>query len=225
MSSLAFPGLGPRTVMAWQRPSISATVETAEPGALQGRTLSGSMNVAISPGVLTLAVAGDHAAQQAIFDLFIDRVFRLAYRMSGDRVAAEDITQDVFARIFHRLHQFRGDAPFGAWLHRVAVSTILNALRRTRTIRAREAPLDDARYAEARTSAIEPDVRDRVRRALASLPAGLRLVVIMFDIEGYTHDDIAEALAISPGASRVRLSRAREQLRTALAIDAEEWSS
>jgi RNA polymerase sigma-70 factor (ECF subfamily) len=183
------------------------------------------MEAGIAPRVLALAIAGDAGAQEALFDAHADRVYRLAYRMTGDRAAAQDITQDVFARVFDRLDQFRGDAPFGAWLHRVAVTTILNAIRKSKARTDREASLDEARYAQASQASIEPDQRDRVRQALAGLPAPLRLVVIMFDIEGYTHDDIGAVLGITSGASRVRLLRARESLRAALAIDAEEWST
>jgi RNA polymerase sigma-70 factor (ECF subfamily) len=180
---------------------------------------------ALATEVVTRAIAGDESARRELFEVHVDRVFGLAYRMIGDATTAEDITQEIFARAFDRLHQYRGDAPFGAWLHRVAVSTILNALRKNKAIRTREASLEEARYAAAPSVQLEPDLRDRVRAALRALPAALRVVVIMFDVEGYSHDEIAESLGITAGASRVRLSRARDTLRVSLAIDAEEWSS
>ena len=207
-------GLVLRPVTAWQSPENNALD--------QNRLATGP---AVWTDVVNRAVAGDDVARRELFEVHVDRVFGLAYRMIGDTPAAEDVTQEIFARAFDRLHQFRGDAPFGAWLHRVAVSTILNALRKNTAIRTREASLEEARYAAAPSASLEPDLRDRVRAALRALPAALRMVVIMFDIEGYSHDEIAESLGITSGASRVRLSRARETLRASLAADAEEWSS
>ncbi len=207
-------GLILRPVIAWQPPANSALDENRLPTA-----------PVIAMDVVTRAIAGDDVARRELFEVHVDRVFLLAYRMIGDKTTAEDVTQEIFARAFDRLHQFRGDSPFGAWLHRVAVSTILNALRKNKTINRREASLKEARFAAAPSAALEPDIRERVRAALRALPAPLRLVVLMFDVEGYSHEEIAGSLGITSGASRVRLSRARDALRVSLAIDAEEWST
>jgi RNA polymerase sigma-70 factor (ECF subfamily) len=207
-------GLVLRPVTAWQPPANNTLNEH--------RLATGPAH---STDVVSRAVAGDDVARRELFEAHVDRLFGLAYRMTGDVATAEDVTQEIFARAFDRLHQFRGDAPFGAWLHRVAVSTILNALRKNKAIRTREASLEEARYAAAPSVQLEPDLRDRVRAALRALPAALRVVVIMFDVEGYSHEEIAESLGITSGASRVRLSRARDTLRVSLAADAEEWSS
>jgi RNA polymerase sigma-70 factor (ECF subfamily) len=222
MTSGAAIELIPRLVMPWQRTgSEEARPEPVDlPDAASNR-----LAAVVGDELIVRAIDGDEVARREVFNAHVDRVFRLAYRMTGDTAFAEDVTQDIFARAFDRLGQFRGDAPFGAWLHRVATTTILNALRKEKRTRGREASLEEARYAAVRTGAIEPDIRDRVRAALASLPEGLRLVVIMFDIEGYSHEEIAEVLGITSGASRVRLSRARDALRAALAMDAEEWST
>lgn len=224
MTSGTVIGLIPRPLTPWHRPTnwaLDAQAERVHTDPAPSERLAGL----VSDERIIRAIEGDEAARREVFDAHVDRVFRLAYRMTGDTAFSEDVTQDVFARVFDRLHQFRGDAPFGAWLHRVATTTILNALRKSRSTQAREASLDEARYAAVRTGGIEPDMRDRVRAALASLPEGLRIVVIMFDIEGYSHDEIADVLRITSGASRVRLSRARDALRSALAMDAEEWNS
>jgi RNA polymerase sigma-70 factor, ECF subfamily len=173
--------------------------------------------------VVRLAVAGDEAAQRALYDANADRIFRLAHRMTGDAILAEDLTQDVFVRAFDRLRQFRGQSRVGTWLYQLGVSVILNALRKRRTRESREVPLDATSDAAAAASDLEPDDRDRVRRAVRQLPQDLRIVVLMYDVEGYPHDEIAEVLGISPGASRTRLSRARERLRAMLTADGVEW--
>lgn len=207
-------GLVLRPVTAWQPPANNALDEHLL-----------ATGPAHATDIVSRAVAGDDVARRELFEAHVDRVFGLAFRMTGDVTAAEDVTQEIFARAFDRLHQFRSDAPFGAWLHRVAVSTILNALRKNKAIRTREVSLEEARYAAAASAQLEPDLRDRVRAALRALPAPLRLVVIMFDVEGYSHEEIADSLGITSGASRVRLSRGRDTLRASLAADAEEWSS
>lgn len=209
----------------WQQVA-SEVVLDAHPAAADASERAISHPAAVvSDALVVRALDDDEAARRELFDAHVGLVFQLAYRMTNDTALAEDLTQDVFARVFDRLHQFRGDAPFRAWLHRVASTTILNELRTARRTYRREASLEEARDAAVSTGDIEPDLRDRIRAAIASLPEALRIIVIMFDIEGYSHDEIASALGITSGASRVRLLRARDALRTALAMDAEEWSS
>lgn len=171
------------------------------------------------------ALAGAESAQRAIFDQFGDRVFRLAFRMTGDIGFAEDLTQDVFVRAFDRLHQFRREARFGTWLHAIAASVILNALRKRRTTVARELSIDEGRAVASVPRGVEPDVRDGIIRALGALPVEDRLLVVMHDVEGYGHEEIADALGISAGASRMRLSRVRGALRAALAAHREDLNT
>jgi RNA polymerase sigma-70 factor (ECF subfamily) len=77
----------------------------------------------------------------------VDRVYRLAFRITGDDDLARDVTQDAFVRAFDRLGEFRHEAALSTWLHRIALSVALNAVDRTRRLRAREVPLDDAALA------------------------------------------------------------------------------
>lgn len=174
--------------------------------------------------VIRLAAQGVEHAQRAIFDAHAEHVYRLAARMTGDAALAHDITQDVFVRAFERLPQFRQDAKLSTWLHRIAVTVTLNTLRKRRSIAVRELPLDAAREHASVVAPLEPDVRDRVRAALDQIAAGLRVVLLMYDVEGYSHDEIAAALGINAGASRMRLLRARETMRTLLSVDGSEWA-
>lgn len=138
---------------------------------------------------------------------------------------AEDLTQDVFVRAFDRMHQFRGDSGLGTWLHRVAISVILNGVKKRQITSARELPLEPTSPAPSNSGAIELDVRDRVRAAVAQLPEELRVVVLLYDVEGYTHNEIADMMEISAGACRMRLLRARQILRGLLPLEREEWGS
>jgi RNA polymerase sigma-70 factor (ECF subfamily) len=172
--------------------------------------------------VIARAARGDASAQQVIYAHHADRIFQLAHRMTGNVATAEDLTQDVFVRAFDRLRQFRGESRFGTWLHRLAVTVILNGTRQRGTEQ-REVTLDPALINSAGHTALEPDAKDRVRRAVADLPSDLRMVILMYDVEGYSHDEIAELTGVSSGASRMRLLRARQLLRASLAQDAEDF--
>jgi RNA polymerase sigma-70 factor (ECF subfamily) len=161
--------------------------------------------------------------ERAIYNHHVDRIFRLALRMTGNTAMAEDLTQDVFLRVFERLHQFRGESGLGTWVHRVAVSVILNAIRKQNATATRELPLEPTIAAASRSGELELDVRDRVRAAVAQLPEDLRVVVLLYDVEGYSHNEVADMIGITPGACRMRLLRARQLLRAMLPLERKEW--
>ncbi len=159
---------------------------------------------------------GDAAAERALYDLHVDTVFRLAYRMCGDEAMAEEMTQDTFLRAFDRLDDWRGDAPFGAWLRSVAVSVVLNGLRKSKRVRDRETLVADAAVLGGGVPAADIDLRRVLDRAVDALPEHHRLVFVMHEMEGYTHQEIAHALGTQVGTAKARLSRARAQLRDLL---------
>jgi len=177
------------------------------------------------PNLIARAVAGDMAAQRALYDQHVDRVYRLAYRLAGDEELARDFTQETFVRAFDRLGSFRGDSSLGTWLHAIGVSVALNGLRKVKRWRSRETQLDDALTVGTTARTSEPDLKERLRLAVDALPEGYRTVFVMHDVEGYTHEEIAQTLGIQPGTSKAQLFRARAKLRTALADFAGEWVS
>ena len=165
----------------------------------------------------------DRTAEREIYEKHVDRIYRLALRMTGNSALAEDLTQDVFVRAFDRMHQFRGDAELGTWLHRVAISVILNAMKKRQSTATRELRLSATVPAASNSGAIDLDARERVRAAVAQLPDDLRVVVLLYDVEGYTHNEIADMMGINAGACRMRLLRARQLLRTMLPLERDEW--
>ncbi len=167
--------------------------------------------------------AGDPAAERALYERHVDRVFRLAFRMTGDEALSRDLTQDAFVRAFERIGSFRGDSSLSTWLHAVTASVVLNGLRKVRRIRERETELEKAKGVDGGDARAEPDLRERLSAAIAGLPDGYRTVFVMHDVEGYTHQEIAEALGVAEGTSKAQLSRARAKLRVELADFAEEW--
>lgn len=166
---------------------------------------------------------GDAAAERALYETHVDRVYRLAYRMAGDPDLAQDFTQEAFIKAFDGLEGFRGDAAFGTWIHTIASRVVLNGLRKVKRQGRREAPLEVAADRGSSSVPDEPDVGDRLSEALDGLSDEYRMVVVMHDIEGYTHEEIGTALGIATGSSKARLSRARARLRDALADYAVEW--
>ncbi len=165
--------------------------------------------------LIARVIAGDRLAGRALYDTHAPRVYSLAYRLSGDAEKAREFTQDTFIRAFSRLSQFRGDAAFSTWLHRITVTVVSNA-RRSEVRIAREVTLDEAHSIET-TPEAEPDLRESIARAVEKLSEAYRTTLIMHDIEGYTHAEIAEILGVPEGTCKSRLSAARAQLREALA--------
>ena len=155
-------------------------------------------------------------AGRALYDTHAPRVYALAYRLSGDPEKAREITQDTFIRAFSRLSQFRGDAALGTWLHRIAVTVVSNS-RRTDLRFGREVTLDEASSVQATAAESDPDLKECIARAVDRLSEAYRTTLIMHDIEGYTHAEIAGILGVPEGTSKSRLSAARAQLRQDLA--------
>lgn len=164
-------------------------------------------------------LAGDVQAERSLYDAHVDRIFRLACRMTGDATLAEDLTQDTFVRAFGKLGEYRGDGPFAGWLHRVATSVIFDALRRRKRIVEFEQATEDLTVFGMEATPGDPHLRKRIDQALDRLEANHRLVFVMHDLEGYTHQEIAQAMDTPVGTAKARLSRARSKLKSLLLPD------
>jgi RNA polymerase sigma-70 factor, ECF subfamily len=169
--------------------------------------------------------AGDAAAERALYEANVDRVFRLAYRMTGDEDHAREFAQDTFVRVFERIDQFRGEAALSTWIRAIAMTVILNGLRKVKRFRQREADLEAAAGIGARDRHAEPDLKERLRAAVESLPEKYKAVFVMHDVEGYTHEEIGAALKMPTGTSKAQLSRARAKLRQSLVEFAGEMAT
>ena len=163
------------------------------------------------------ARAGDRKAARELYDRHAPRVYRLLYRSVGDEQMAQEYTQDTFVKAFQRLEQYRGESAFSTWLHSVAMSMLFTGLRRVRRLRAREFELASAATVAVAEPESDPHLRDRLQAELERLPLRLRMPVVLHDMEGFTHREIAEMLDIPEGTSKARLAEARSRLREALA--------
>lgn len=160
-----------------------------------------------------------------MYDAHVDRVYRLAFRLAGDDDLARDFTQETFIRAFERIGTFRGESRLSTWLHAIATTVSLNGLRKVKRFRTRETALEAADGVAGGVRSAEPDLKTRLRHAIDALPDKYRTVVVMHDMEGYTHEEIAAALDMEVGTSKAQLSRARAKLRESLADFAGEWVS
>lgn len=166
--------------------------------------------------LITRTVAGDRVSARTLYDRHARRVHRLVFRICGDEELACDLVQDVFVRAFAQLAGFRGESAFTTWLHRIAVTTALNQMRKVKRIRAHEEAMGDEDVHAAPAREADPDLKVRLHAAIDALPEGLRMTVLLHDLEGYTHGEIGTMLGVAEGTSKARLFEARAKLRVAL---------
>jgi RNA polymerase sigma-70 factor, ECF subfamily len=163
---------------------------------------------------------GDPGSREALYHRYKRRVFALAVRIvgAGD---AEEVSQEAFIRIFRGLPKFRGDAALGTWIYRLSVNAALSH-------RSRRAPMTAATFeAESPTPAALTELpptgdavlRVRLERALWRLPVGYRTVLVLHDVEGLEHEEVATILGCHVGTSKSQLHKARGKLREILLED------
>jgi RNA polymerase sigma-70 factor (ECF subfamily) len=166
------------------------------------------------------AAAGDRGAFERLYRQNVNRVFSLCVRMVADRERAEELTQDVFVRAWEKLHLFRGESSFSTWLHRLTVNVVLNARKSDGRQKSRFEENDEEAGMDAHAGVVgmplaPGDLLD-LEQAIAKLPPGARRVFVLHDVEGYKHEEIAEQLGVTSGATKAQLHRARLLLREAL---------
>jgi RNA polymerase sigma-70 factor (ECF subfamily) len=180
--------------------------------------------------LIRLAADGDTRAIRTLYDRYAPRVYAVVRRIAADDDLAQDYAQEAWIRAIRALPTFRGDARFSTWLHRIAVNAALQALRKSETRTRREGPLPNVvPVAPAHNDSL---LRRRLEGALDKLPEGMRQVLILHDVEGYTHEEIGDVLGVTSGTSKSQLFKARAKMREMLASlsgsvkehGAEAWS-
>ena len=164
--------------------------------------------------LVRLARQGDADAFRALYEAHVGRVFALCLRLAGERGQAEELTQDVFVRVWRQLDSFRGESAFGTWLHRVAVNEVLGRFR-ARGRRSRHETAEDLDQYDPPAARGGPPPID-LEAAIARLPPGARQVFVLYDVEGFRHEEIATLTGIAIGTSKAQLHRARRLLRESL---------
>ncbi len=167
---------------------------------------------------------GDIAAFEQLYNLYERSIYSLCLRLTKDILDAEDLTQEVFLQVHRKVNTFRGEAAFGSWLYRVAMNVSMMHLRKHQHVE--EFPLDTLedevypkRFLGQPHSNVFSDPLEHIAlvRALSSLSKGRRRAIILHDVKGLTHDEVAERLGVTANTSKATLSRARQKLRDALA--------
>ena len=160
------------------------------------------------------AQEGDPAAIREIYRMYSPRVYAIVKRLAADEGLAEDWAQEAWVRIFRALGTFRGDSRFTTWLHRIAVNSALHGRRwRERRVR-HETPMLET--LPTRPQSDQTVLRIKLEKAMEQLPERMRQVLVLHDVEGYTHEDIAEFLGVTAGTSKSQLFKARARMREIL---------
>ncbi len=168
-------------------------------------------------GLIEKIAAGDRRAEQDLYNLLVRRVIALVYRMTGNREATWDLTQETFLAVYRAAPTWQGRGSAEAWVLRIAGNLARQAYRsddrRRRLVEGYARSTHPDRTAGGSLQAVDRLV---VREALAQLPAALRQVVVLALVDGLSHEEIASGLDIAVGTSRARLSRGRDALRRML---------
>ncbi len=163
------------------------------------------------------AAGGDSRAFEVLYRRHARRIYAVLLRLCGQPARAEELVQDAFVRAWQALPGFRYESAFSTWLHRLAVNTALMQLRSragAQALETDESALDSLGSAD--TAGLRTAQGMDLERAIASLPPRARAVLVLFDIEGWTHEEISLELGMAVGSSKAQLHRARQLLRARL---------
>lgn len=170
------------------------------------------------PDVLRRAQAGDERAFGLIVRAYETPVFNYVLRVVGDRALAEDLTQEVFLRVYQSLHTFSERSLFTTWLFQVTKNRVLDELRANERRPRHAAQLEDVPQLEVVDQPIERhETMEAVWRALAEMPVDLKMALLLRDVVGLSYNEIAEALEVTLATVKWRIFKAREDVQLALA--------
>ena len=172
--------------------------------------------------------AGDQAAYSSLVHKYKGRIYGIIYNLTSNREDANDLAQETFIKAFRSLDRFRGRSQFFTWLYRIAVNTTLSHLKKNRlrhffNYEDLQEETVQAEWLDAMTSASRSDrpvilreLQEKLNEALQQLSPKHRAVVVLFEVEGMSHEEIAEILKVSTGTVRSRLHYAKQQLQSLL---------
>ena len=161
---------------------------------------------------------GDRHAFEKLYRSHCGRIYALCWRMcGGDASLAEDMVQEAFVRAWNKLDLFRGESKFGTWLHRLAVNVVLSDRRiRVKRVRREQELGEDVERTLVGDRDVFAGLRKDLEAAISGLPERARTVLVLYDIEGYQHQEIAEMTGMAVGSSKAQLHRARKLVREIL---------
>jgi RNA polymerase sigma-70 factor (ECF subfamily) len=148
-----------------------------------------------------LAAEGDHRAFERLYRRYLSRIYSLCTRLSGSPTKGEELTEEVFVSAWEKMPQFSGESAFATWLHRLATNVVLHG---------------QAADGNGAATVEQGGERLDLGQAIDGLPTEARRILVLHDVEGYKHEEIAEIFGITPGGSKAKLRRARVLLKEAL---------
>ncbi len=159
----------------------------------------------------------DENAQFRVYELYFKAIYNTSLRLVGEAAIAEEIMQDSFLSAFNKIEQYEGKVAFGAWLKKIAVNKSLDYLKKQRV---NFTSFDDKIVPELADENIDFEdneaIIDQIREKIEQLPEGFRIVLSLYLLEGYSHEEIAELLNIKASSSRSQLARAKKKLKQEL---------
>ena len=180
------------------------------------RSPAGAMDDEELRGWIRLAQAGELEAFERIYREYVGVVYAMTRRLVPAPARAEELTQDVFVRVWEHIGSYRFESPFRGWLRTVAVNVVRMELRSQVRREERVAVRDEVTLRDSSRVEPAPERALDLAAAVDRLPPGARSVFVLYDVEGYAHGEIAEALGVTTGTSKAQLHRARRLLREML---------
>jgi len=174
-----------------------------------------SMPLSALSALIKRSKEGDEGAMEKIYEQYKRPLFNLAYRYTFDRLAAEDLLQDIFVKIFSHLGEVDRDETFVGWMYRIAINTCYSYLRSRRSREAHSVRLSEVegKKEEAVFDRHEESLAGPLDEAAGKLPEKLRAVFMLHDVQGHTHEEIGRILGITVGTSKSQLFKARMRIR------------
>jgi RNA polymerase sigma-70 factor (ECF subfamily) len=176
------------------------------------------LDVSLLESLIQRSCAGEAEAMEALYNRFNRPLFNLIYRYTSNREVAEDLLQDVFLKIFTRLHELRNVETFIGWMYRIAVNTCFGYLRETRGQVRRTIALNDVKRGVGEDTGQSSDrfLKKALDDAIQSLPGRMRTIFLLHEVQGFKHEEIAPMLGCSVGTSKSQLFKARMKIRERL---------
>ena len=166
--------------------------------------------------LIARAQQGDQQAFHQLYESYHRRIFALCWRMLADKDSAEDVCQEVFVQLWQKINNFRGESKFTTWLHSVATNIVLGHLRKQKNWLQRIFSIEEQTLVEASVELIDDTLSSTLDLKIQQLPERARLVFVLFAVEGYRHEEIANMLNMAVGSSKSQYHRARNLLKESL---------
>jgi len=179
--------------------------------------LKNSFNTRIHAELIEQCKQGQSVSQYKLYNKYADAMYNVSYNMLNNHHDAEDALQISFAKAFNHIEDFNYSSTFGAWLKRIVINNTINILKSKKVHFTEQKDISDSE--PLTVTPIEPKYPysiDQVKKGIADLPDGYRIVLTLYLIEGYDHTEIADILGISVSTSKTQYSRARKKLQEIL---------